>query len=67
MNEAIQEMKRRPGQYIISSRRLWNVGCHYRVEVDESGTVHQLTKEGKRDGVLADDGWRGDEVAIFVQ
>lgn len=64
MNEAITKMKTVPGFYRVASKagQLDSFWCV--VEVTAEGTVHQMTSEMLRDGVLTDEGWHDDVVVI---
>jgi hypothetical protein len=50
--KAIVAIKDKPGRYTVIG-----LSGFFGVEVDERGRVHQLTPQGKRDGLLSDDGW----------
>ena len=50
----VDEMLKAPGFYAVSAP---GSPYHTVVEVEPDGTVHQLTPDGTRDGVLARDGW----------
>lgn len=65
MNEAIKAMKQVPGLHKVSSETAWEHGIYIKVEVEEDGTVHQLNDEGKRDGILDDDGWLPNAIEVF--
>ncbi len=55
VNDHIRAMLTKRGFYVIGDTSV--PGSYCLVEVEEDGTVHQLTPEGKRDGVLSKDGW----------
>lgn len=55
--KVIATIKRTPGTYYVTHPVGLALGVYGAVEVDEDGVVHQLTPEGKRYGVLDDDGW----------
>lgn len=66
MNEDIRTMITRPGRYAVSDAGFMLLHRQYvAVEVTEDGTVHQLTRQGERDGVLSADGW-GQQVRVFT-
>lgn len=53
----------KPGRYAISADpalRLFTL-----IEADAQGQIHQLDKDGKRDGVLSRDGWATPDVKVF--
>jgi hypothetical protein len=64
MNGIIRRMKAKPGRYCVSNVRMLARGALVFVDVDTDGTVHQLNPEGKRDGVLGDEGWHGDALVL---
>ena len=55
MSISIEEMIKSPGFYQMAANPEGT--AYYVVEVDQDGTVYQLTPAGNRDGVLAPDGW----------
>jgi len=57
LNEELEFMKLRPGRYAVSDKFFKFHGIYVRVEVDEGRVIHQLNKDGERDGVLSDEGW----------
>ena len=60
----IDEMVSRPGFYEVSSLGLLAKGQYFVVEVEANGTVHQLTPEGQRDGVLVREGWAPQAIVL---
>lgn len=51
-------LKATPGIHAVSTQEVWGLGRYFLVEVEENGTIHKLSSpDGKRDGVLRDDGW----------
>ena len=61
MNEAIKKMLEVPGTYAVGQEGslAWCL-----VEVDEQGQAHQLTTQGKRDGILSPDGWYDNAIVM---
>jgi hypothetical protein len=59
----IEEMIKAPGKYEVTTPAMKVLGLSVMVEVCDDGAVHQLNKQGERDGLLARDGWNADCIA----
>lgn len=65
MNEDVRTMLRHPGRYAVSDGAFRLHGRYVMVEVDDAGTVHQLTPDGARNGTLDGYGWKAG-TRVFV-
>ena len=61
MNDSIRQMLTKPGIYVLADTAMPK--AYALAEVDAEGTVHQLTPQGQRDGILVADGWKATAVA----
>lgn len=50
--DCIRAILDKPGKYC------WMGKNEFGIEIDENQTVHQLTLEGERDGILSPEGWK---------
>lgn len=62
MNEALTKMKAVPGYYFCTNPAMLAKGEYVAVQVCKDGMVHQLDRQGQRDGLLAEDKWAADTV-----
>lgn len=53
----IDEMLAKPGYYEAANPPMRARGLCVLVEVTQAGVAHQLTPDGRRDGVLSREGW----------